>query len=65
MQKFIRPTRIIKVDGQETAFLSYTVGNAGLLITVSGPEVLVLTDHEVTEFDGSALKLDGKGWNED
>lgn len=58
MRTFIDPTRIIKVDGEETHFLSFAISDLGIVLTVSGPSVIVLADHVVTEYDGSPLVLD-------
>ena len=48
---------MIIVDGRQTWLLSYKVSDSGVLITVSGPKVLVLHQHEITELDGSPVKL--------
>lgn len=49
--------RIIKVDGEETYLLSSSVSDSGIILLVSGPQSIVLTDHTVTEYDGSPLDL--------
>lgn len=60
MRHYVSPSRIIKVDGTETYLLSHWVSDNGIVIEVSGPQVLRLDEHEATEYDGSELKLDGK-----
>lgn len=57
MQKFLDEPRIIKVDGEETYLLSYNLTDNGLAITVSGPEVLYLHEHTVTEYNGKPLMV--------
>jgi hypothetical protein len=57
MQKFLNEPRIIKVDGEETYLLSYAITDNGIAITVSGPGVLYLHEHEVTEYNGKLLTI--------
>ncbi len=55
MIKFQDQPRIIKVDGEETYFLSHQLCDSGILVTVSGPRCILLHEHEITELDGTPL----------
>ncbi len=47
----------IKVDGKTTWLLSHWLTDDGVAICVSGPDVLLLHEHVVTEEDGNPLSL--------
>jgi hypothetical protein len=49
--------RVIIVDGEETYFLRHWISDNGVVIEVSGPKSLLLSEHTITEFDGSPLNL--------
>lgn len=61
MKRYYEHTRLIKVDGKTTTILARWVSDRGVMITVSGPEELVLHDHKVTEYNGARFDLDYDG----
>jgi len=48
---------MILVDGDQTWLLSHCVTDSGISICVSGPEILMLHEHTITETDGLPLRL--------
>jgi hypothetical protein len=57
MRKTFHDNYRVIVDGGMTYLLSHWITDLGIALCVSGPEVLLLHEHTVTEADGSELLL--------
>ena len=55
--KTFHDNHMVLADGKQTWLLSHWVTASGIAVCVSGPEVLLLHEHEITEIDGSPVLL--------
>lgn len=55
--KYYDDKRIILVNGEETYLLRSWISDNGIVVEVSGPESLLLHEHNITELDGRELDL--------